>query len=57
MTLVYGVKSNTPYASLVHCKQTGLEMNVQKAENMLLFHEEQAAQNHKTHTINPLKVW
>ena len=30
--LIYGVKANTPYASSVHCKQTGLEVNVEKAE-------------------------
>jgi hypothetical protein len=45
MTLIYGVKANTPYASFVHCKQTGLEVNVEKPENMLLFHEQLAAQN------------
>jgi hypothetical protein len=57
MTLIYAVKENTTYASLVHCKQTGLEVNVQKAENMFLFHEQHAAQNHKTHALNRLKVW
>ena len=45
MMLIYGVKANTPYASLVHCKQTGLEVNGEKAENMFLFHEQHAAQN------------
>ena len=55
--LIYGVKANTPHASLVHCKQTGLEVNVEKAEKMFLFHEQHVAQNHKTHAINPLKVW
>ena len=57
MMLIYGVKANTPYASLVHCKQTGLEVNGEKAENMFLFHEQHVTQNHKTHAINPLKVW
>jgi len=38
MTLIYGVKANTVYALLVHCKQTGLEVNGEKAENMLLFY-------------------
>ena len=57
MMLIYGVKANTPYASLVHCKETGLEVNGEKAENVFLFHEQHAAQNHKTHAINPLKVW
>ena len=57
MMLIYGVKANTPHASLVHCKQTGLDVNVEKAENMFLFHEQHVAQNHKTHAINPLKVW
>ena len=57
MTLIFGVKANTPYASLFHCKQTGLEVNVQKAENMSLFHEQRAAQHQKAHTLNALKVW
>ena len=57
MMLIYGVKANTSYASLVHCKQTGLEVNVEKPENMFLFHEQHAAQNQKTQAINPLKVW
>ena len=55
--LIYGVKANTPYTSLVHCEQNGLEVNGEKAENMFLFHEQHVAQNHKTHAINPLKVW
>ena len=46
--LIYGVKAYTPYASLVHCKDTDLEVNVEKAENMFLFHQQQAAQNHNT---------
>ena len=57
MMLIHRVKANTLYASLVHHKQTGLEAIVEKAENMFLFHEQHAAQNHKTHAINPLKVW
>ena len=28
--LIYGVKVHTPYASSVHCKDTGLEVNVEK---------------------------
>ena len=35
-------------ASLVLCKETGAEAKVEKAENMFLFHEQQAAQNHNT---------
>ena len=48
MTLIYGIKPYTPYASSVHCKDTGLEVNVEGAENMFLFNEQQAAQNHNT---------
>jgi len=40
--------NHAPSASLLHCKETGLEVNVQKPENMFLFHEEHAAQNHNT---------
>jgi hypothetical protein len=56
--LIYGVKAYTPQATLVHCKETGLGVNVEKAENMYLFHEQHAAQNHykQTHVINRLKV-
>ena len=43
------------HASSVHCKETGLEVNVEKAKNIFLFHEKQAAQNHNK--INSLKVW
>jgi hypothetical protein len=32
----------------ISCKETGLEVNVEKAENMFLFHEQHAAQNHNT---------
>jgi hypothetical protein len=48
MMLIYGIKPHTPYASSVHCKDTGLEVNAEKAENMLLFHEQHAAQKHNT---------
>jgi hypothetical protein len=48
--------SKKTYASLVHCKQTGLEVNVEQAENMFLFHEQHAAKNHKTLAIKLLKV-
>ena len=59
LMLIYGVKAYTPYASLVHCKETGLEVNAEKAENMFLFHEQRAAQNHNiyTHVITPLTIW
>jgi len=43
--LIYGVKAYTPQATLVHCKETGLGVKVEKAENMYLFHEQHAAQN------------
>jgi hypothetical protein len=42
------VTAYTPQASSVHCKETGLEVNVEKAENIFLFHEQHAAQNHNT---------
>jgi hypothetical protein len=32
----------------ISCKETGLEVNVEKAENIFLFHEQHAAQNHNT---------
>ena len=48
MMLIYRVKAYTPQAVSVHCKQTGLEVDVEKAENMFLFHEQQAAQNNNT---------
>jgi hypothetical protein len=57
----------------IHCRGTGLEGNVDRAENIFLFHQQQTAtqniflfdqqhtatQNHntQTHTINPLKAW
>ena len=41
MMLIYGVKAYTQYAWI-------LEVNVQKAENMFLFPEQHAAQNHNT---------
>jgi hypothetical protein len=44
----YSVKAYTPKALLVPCKETDLEVNVEKAENMYLFHEQHAAQNHNT---------
>jgi len=43
MMLIYGVKAYTPQASSDHCKETGLKVNVEKAENMFLFHEQHAA--------------
>jgi hypothetical protein len=46
---MYGVKAYTSIASLVHCKESGLEINDEKAENIFLFHEHHAAaQNHNT---------
>ena len=48
MMLIYGVKPYTPYAVSVRCKETGLEVNVEKAENMFLSHEQQEAQKHNT---------
>jgi len=44
--LLVGVKGYTPQASLVHCKETRLEVNVKEYENMFPFHEQHAAQNH-----------
>jgi len=32
----------------MHCTESGLEVNVEKEENMLLFHEQNAAQNNNT---------
>ena len=39
------VKAYTPKASSVHCTETGRELNVEKAQNIFLFHEQHAAQN------------
>jgi hypothetical protein len=44
---IYGVKAYTSLASLVHCKESGLEVNDEIAENIFLYHEQHAAaQNH-----------
>ena len=48
MMLIYGVKAHTTKASLVHCKETFLEVNVDKAKNIFPFHEQHTAQNHNT---------
>jgi len=45
MMLIYEDKPHT-ISFISPLQQSGVEVTVQKAENMFLFHEQQAAQNH-----------
>jgi len=47
MMLIFRIKTHT-ISFISHRKENGVEVNVEKAENMFLFHEQHAAQNHNT---------
>jgi len=40
MMLIYEVKRYTQYALLVYCKENRLEVNVENAANIFVFHEQ-----------------